>query len=36
VSATESLGCYELKECKPWFEEESSQLLDQRKQAKLQ
>jgi len=36
VSATESLCYHELKQRKPWFHEECSQLLDQRKQAKLQ
>jgi len=35
-SATESLGCCNLKQHKPWFDGESSKLLDQRKQAKLQ
>jgi hypothetical protein len=35
-SATESLGYYEPKENKPWFDEECSKLLDQRKQANLQ
>jgi len=35
-SATDSLGYYELKQHKPWFDEECSKLLDQRKQAKLQ
>jgi hypothetical protein len=35
-SNTESLGYYELKQHKPWFDEECSELLDQRKQAKLQ
>jgi hypothetical protein len=32
----ESLGYYELKQRKPWFDEGCSKLLDQRKQAKLQ
>jgi hypothetical protein len=32
----ENLGCYEPKQHKPWFEEGCSELLDQRKQAKLQ
>jgi hypothetical protein len=36
TSAEESLGFCELKHHKPWFDEESSKLLDQRKQAKLQ
>jgi hypothetical protein len=36
ISARESLGYYELKKNKPWFEEGCSELLDQRKQAKLQ
>jgi hypothetical protein len=31
-----SLGYFELKKCKPWFDEGCSKLLDQRKQAKLQ
>jgi hypothetical protein len=35
ISAEEGLGHYELKH-KPWFDEECSQLLQQRKQAKLQ
>jgi hypothetical protein len=35
ISDGESLS-YELKKHKPWFDEEGSQLLDQRKQAKLQ
>jgi hypothetical protein len=35
-SAKDSLGQYELKQHKPWFEEESLQFLDQRKQAKVQ
>jgi hypothetical protein len=34
--AKESLGYYELKQHKPWFGEGCSELLDQRKQAKLQ
>jgi len=33
--ATGSLGCYVLKQHKPWFYEECSKLLDQWKQAKL-
>jgi hypothetical protein len=36
ISAKESLGYYELKKHKTWFDEECSELLDQRKQAKLQ
>ncbi|PNE09427.1 Vesicle transport protein GOT1B, partial [Cryptotermes secundus] len=36
MSAKESLGYYELKKYKPWFDEGCSKLLDQRKQAKLQ
>jgi hypothetical protein len=36
ISAKESLGYYELKKYKPWFDEGCSKLLDQRKQAKLQ
>jgi hypothetical protein len=36
ISAKESLGYYELKKHKPWFDEECSKLLDKRKQAKLQ
>jgi hypothetical protein len=36
ISAKESLGYYEPKEHKPWFNEGCSELLDQRKQAKLQ
>jgi hypothetical protein len=32
----ESLGYYELKQHKPWFDEGCSELLEQRKQAKLQ
>jgi hypothetical protein len=35
VSAKESLHYYELKKHKPWFVEGCSELLDQRKQAKL-
>jgi hypothetical protein len=35
-SAKESLGYYELKKHKPWFDEAYSKLLDQSKQAKLQ
>jgi hypothetical protein len=36
ICAKESLGYYELKKHKPWFDEGCSQLIDQRKQAKLQ
>jgi hypothetical protein len=36
ISARESLGHFELKKHKPWFDEGCSKLLDQRKQAKLQ
>jgi hypothetical protein len=36
ISVKKSLGYYELEQHKPWFDEECSQLLDQRKQAKLQ
>jgi hypothetical protein len=32
ISAKESLGYYELRKHKPWFEEWCSELLDQRKQ----
>ncbi|PNF20265.1 hypothetical protein B7P43_G15396 [Cryptotermes secundus] len=35
MSAKESLVYYELKKHKPWFDEGSSKLLEQRKQAKL-
>jgi restriction endonuclease S subunit len=35
-SANESLGYFELKKRKPWFNEGCSELLDQRKEAKLQ
>jgi hypothetical protein len=35
ISAKESLGYFELKKHKPWFDEGCSKLLDQRKQAKL-
>jgi hypothetical protein len=33
ISAKESLGYFELKKHKPWFDEGCSKLLDQRKQA---
>jgi hypothetical protein len=36
ISAKESLGYCELKNHKPWFDEGCSELVDQRKQAKLQ
>jgi hypothetical protein len=36
TSAKESLILYEMKQHKPWFEEECSRFLDQRKQAKMQ
>jgi hypothetical protein len=36
ISATDSVGYYELKMHKLWFDEGCSKLLDQRKQAKLQ
>jgi hypothetical protein len=36
ISAKESLGYFELKKHKPWFDEGCSKLLDERKQAKLQ
>jgi hypothetical protein len=36
ISAEEGLGYYELKKQKPWFDEGYTELLDQRKQAKLQ
>jgi hypothetical protein len=32
----DNLGLYELKRHKPWFDEECSRFLDQRKQAKMQ
>jgi hypothetical protein len=35
ISAKESLGHFELKKHKPWFNEGCSKLLDQRKGAKL-
>jgi hypothetical protein len=35
ISAEESLGDFELKKHKPWFDEGCSKLLDQRKEAKL-
>jgi hypothetical protein len=36
ISAKESIGYFKLKKHKPWFDEGCSELLDQRKQAKLQ
>jgi hypothetical protein len=36
ISAKESLGYFELKKHKPWFDEGCSELLDQRKRAKFQ
>ena len=36
TSAKESLGLLELKQHKPWFDEECLHFLDERKQAKLQ
>jgi hypothetical protein len=36
ISSGESLCYYELKKHKPWFDEGYSELLDQRKEAKLQ
>jgi hypothetical protein len=36
MSAKEMLGLYGRKQHKPWFDEESSQVLGQRKQAKIQ
>jgi hypothetical protein len=36
ISAEESLGYCESKHRKPWFDEECSKLVDERKQAKLQ
>jgi hypothetical protein len=36
ISAKESLGYFELKKHKPWFDEGCSELLDRGKQAKLQ
>jgi hypothetical protein len=36
ISAKDSLGLYERKRHKPWFDEECSKFLDQRKQAKMQ
>jgi hypothetical protein len=36
MSTKESLGYYQIKQNKPWFDEVCSKLLDQRKQAKLQ
>jgi hypothetical protein len=36
ISAKDSLGYFEFKKHKPWFDEGCSKLLDQRKEAKLQ
>jgi hypothetical protein len=36
TSAKESLGLHELKQHKPWFDEECLGFLDQRKQATIQ
>jgi hypothetical protein len=36
ISTKESLGYYELKKHKPWFDDGCSESLDQRKRAKLQ
>ena len=36
TSAKENLGLHELKQHKPWFDEECLRFLDQRKQAKIQ
>jgi hypothetical protein len=36
ISAKDSLGYFELKKHKPWFDEGCSELLDKRKEAKLQ
>jgi hypothetical protein len=35
ISAKESLSYYEIKNYKPWFDEECTVLLDQRKEANL-
>jgi len=36
ISAKGSLGLYELKQHKPWFDEEGLGFLEQRKEAKIQ
>jgi len=36
TSAKQSLGLYELKQRKPWFDEKCLRFSDQRKQAKIQ
>jgi 50S ribosomal subunit-associated GTPase HflX len=36
ISAKESVGYYELRKHKPWFNERCSELLDEKKQAKFQ
>jgi hypothetical protein len=35
TSTTESLGMHEMKQHKPWFDEEYLGILEQRKQAKI-
>ena len=35
TSTKESIGLHELKQCKPWFDEEGLGFLDHRKQAKM-
>jgi hypothetical protein len=35
ISVTESLVLYELKQHKPWYDDESLRILDQRKEAKM-
>jgi hypothetical protein len=35
ISAKQRLGYYEVKKFKPWFDKGCSELLDQRKQAKI-
>ena len=36
TSATQSLGMHEMKQYKPWFDEECLSILDQKMQAKMQ
>jgi hypothetical protein len=36
ITAKDNLGYYRLKHNKPWFDDECSKQIDQRKQAKLQ
>jgi hypothetical protein len=36
ISAKESLGHYELQQHKPWFDDECSELIERRRQAKFQ